>query len=249
MSEDEYKRLRVNAEDKALADLQKGRVNGVVAWAVIDTALSTGLRCKEIVGLTVEHLDVKLEALTVSRAKKRHRSAETIPLDKSFVRHMKDYLRWRSEWLKDLDGQRRSDLDRGRKPGQSRNVKSKKKAKSVQWSCPDWYWELDTSERKALGTSGALFVGQRGPMTVRGAAQIFKAAAERAGLREELSIHSTRHTHAKRMYNATKDLRMVQNRLGHSKPAVTANMYLDCTFEDTQTALNRMSGDTDEGDA
>ncbi|NIM99448.1 MAG: tyrosine-type recombinase/integrase [candidate division Zixibacteria bacterium] len=59
MSLDEVKRLRRSAEDRALADLAKGRTSGVRSWAVIDIALSTGLRISEI-------SEVRIEDLTLS---------------------------------------------------------------------------------------------------------------------------------------------------------------------------------------
>jgi len=197
MTDEEYKRLRTVAEARALLDLQHGRTSGVLAWAVIDTALSMGLRVTEIVSLRVEYIDLKLSAVRVRRLKKRKRVIETLPMDKSLMQHLRDYLQWRTD-------------------------------------------RLSESQTKWTEKTGPLFIGQRGPLTCRGAQQLFKVAAQRAGLRSSLSIHSTRHTHGMRLYASTKDLRLVQKRLGHSSPAVTANMYLDVSFESMKQALDAM---------
>ena len=56
MSLDEVRRLRRTSEDRALADLAKGRTSAVRAWAVIDLALSTGLRVSEIAEIKISDL-------------------------------------------------------------------------------------------------------------------------------------------------------------------------------------------------
>ena len=43
-------------------------------------------------------------------------------------------------------------------------------------------------------------------------------------------LHAARHTFGTYAYQATKDLRLVQKQLGHSKPSTTA-IYADCTPE------------------
>ena len=68
--------------------------------------------------------------------------------------------------------------------------------------------------------------------------QMWKAAIERAGLPEELSIHSARHTLATHLLKKTGNLRQVQKQLGHASPATTANMYADIAFEDMQNGVN-----------
>lgn len=91
---------------------------------------------------------------------------------------------------------------------------------------------------KARGLKkGPLFVGQRGPLTKLGLQQIWRMAIQRAGLPIELSIHCARHTLATHLLRKTKNLRQVQLQLGHSSPAVTANMYAGVTFEEMQAGV------------
>ncbi len=85
---------------------------------------------------------------------------------------------------------------------------------------------------------GRLFVGCRGPLSAQGLQRVWKRSIRLAGLPEELSIHSARHTIAVQLLKKTGNLRQVQKQLGHASPATTANMYADITFEDMQDGLN-----------
>lgn len=53
----------------------------------------------------------------------------------------------------------------------------------------------------------------------------FKEVVRSLGI-EDVSFHSTRHSHGSILYNATHDLKVVQNRLGHSDLSTTMNEYL-----------------------
>ena len=70
----------------------------------------------------------------------------------------------------------------------------------------------------------------------------------RAGLPDELSIHSARHTLAVVLLRKTGNLRLVQKQLGHSSPTTTANMYADVSFADMQDAVDGLYGGADETD-
>jgi integrase/recombinase XerD len=92
---------------------------------------------------------------------------------------------------------------------------------------------------------GPLLVGCRGPLTAQGLQRIWKRAIKLAGLPVELSIHSARHSLAVHLLRKTRNLQQVQKQLGHSRPATTANMYADVSFEDMQqgvTGLYAASG-------
>ena len=86
--------------------------------------------------------------------------------------------------------------------------------------------------------TGALFIGKRGKLKASGLQSIWRLAIRRAGLPKELSIHSARHTMGFTLLKKTKNLRQVQKQLGHSSPAVTANIYADVSFEDMRKGVN-----------
>lgn len=198
MSVEEVKQLRTVTEARAIVDLRAGRVNGPLAWMVVDLALATGLRVSEIAALNVEDVDLKRGCLSVARLKRRKPVRETLAIGKDLIDHLKTFLTWRSARVSDMD----------------------------------------KASRKGLAaTKGSLFVGCRGPLTAQGLQRIWKAAIKRAGLPEELSIHSARHTIAVALLRRTGNLRQVQKQLGHSSPATTANMYADVPFEDMQSGV------------
>ena len=104
-------------------------------------------------------------------------------------------------------------------------------------------WRSARVNDKGLpATKGPLLIGGRGPLTTQGLQRIWKAAINRAGLPAELSIHSARHTLATHLLKRTGNLRQVQKQLGHSSPAVTANLYADVSFEQMQQGVTALYG-------
>jgi integrase len=102
MSAEEVKQLRTVTEARAIVDLKAGRVNGVLGWMLVDTALSTGLRVSEIGKLSVEDADLKRGSLSVARSKKRRPVKETLAIGKELVDHLRTYLTWRTCRIVDL---------------------------------------------------------------------------------------------------------------------------------------------------
>lgn len=78
--------------------------------------------------------------------------------------------------------------------------------------------------------------------TTCGAWRAFKACIKAAGLRNDLTVHSCRHTFATYLLHHTRDLRFVQNQLGHSSPETTA-IYANILPEDNGRLANMMRSD------
>lgn len=84
--------------------------------------------------------------------------------------------------------------------------------------------------------SNFLFIKLRGvntgkPMEYADVSDLFKRIRKKTGI-TELRPHLFRHTHATIYYQKTKDIKQVQERLGHSQIQTTMNMYLHPSDED-----------------
>ena len=92
--------------------------------------------------------------------------------------------------------------------------------------------------KEPTGVEDCLFLTERGgKFTTRGLQLLFKRAAEKAGLPAHFSIHACRHSYGTYLYQKTKDLRLVQDQLGHSTPGVT-QVYSHITPEERESSFN-----------
>jgi site-specific recombinase XerD len=116
MSVEEVRTLRTVTEARSVMDLRAGRVNGVLAWMVVDIALSTGLRVSEIAALDVEDIDLKRGCLKVVRVKKKRKTKETLAVGKELVDHLRQFLTWRSARIGSVDRAYRKGLAAAKGP-------------------------------------------------------------------------------------------------------------------------------------
>lgn len=75
------------------------------------------------------------------------------------------------------------------------------------------------------------------PMTTTALTLSFKKAVIDSGLRKDLSIHSARHFYATYLYYKTKNLKFVQNQLGHASLNMTS-LYADIFPEENSKLAN-----------
>lgn len=68
------------------------------------------------------------------------------------------------------------------------------------------------------------------PLEYQDVSDLFKRLKKKTGM--DVHAHLLRHTHATIYYLATKDIKQVQERLGHSQIQTTMNMYLHLSDED-----------------
>jgi integrase/recombinase XerD len=95
MTRDEVLRLRRCCEDRAAADLAKGRKTGVRVWAVIDLVSQTGLRVAEVANVRIRDLELPARppVLWVVGGKARSKDErEAVTLSTDLAKHLKDYL-------------------------------------------------------------------------------------------------------------------------------------------------------------
>ena len=95
MDEAETRCLRTVVEAWSITDRHAGRVRGPLVWAVVDTALLTGLRVSEMARLTVGDVDLKRGALNVWRHKRRDKRQETLAIPPELTQHLKEFIEWK----------------------------------------------------------------------------------------------------------------------------------------------------------
>ncbi len=101
-----------------------------------------------------------------------------------------------------------------------------------------------------------VFVKLRGenkgqPLEYQDVSDLFKRLKKKTGI--DVHAHLLRHTHATIYYQTTKDIKQVQDRLGHSQIQTTMNMYLHPSDEDiraiwelAQPSFQISKGDTND---
>ena len=98
LTEAEVKKLRRVVEDKALADLQKGRTTWPRFWMVLDLAIGAGLRVSEIANLKIDTLYLNSRESRIRVVGKGNQTRDVF-ISKDLMKHLSGYL----EWKKTLD--------------------------------------------------------------------------------------------------------------------------------------------------
>ena len=96
MDEKEIDQLVKSCKEWESNDLRFGKLQGVKVWALVDTALSTGLRVQELANLKAADIYFKQKSLKVTRVKKKKKVVETLPISKELADHLKTYLNGRT---------------------------------------------------------------------------------------------------------------------------------------------------------
>ncbi len=94
ISESEVKKLRRVCEDKALADIQKGRTTWPRFWLVIDLAVNAGLRVKEITELKISNLYLNSKEPRL-RVTGKGDKARDVYISKILMTHITEFLKWK----------------------------------------------------------------------------------------------------------------------------------------------------------
>lgn len=78
-------------------------------------------------------------------------------------------------------------------------------------------------------------------LSIRSAQAIFTAAAQKAGIKKQVSIHSLRHSFATHLLENGTDLRYIQELLGH-KSLQTTEIYTHVTQFDLKRIQSPLDG-------
>jgi len=92
MDASEVKQLMAVTEARAIVDLRKGRVAGVLAWMVVDLALATGLRVSELAAIQIKDIDLKRGFIKVRRRKRKKKIIDSLAVSPELIKHIKEYI-------------------------------------------------------------------------------------------------------------------------------------------------------------
>ncbi|BBO73078.1 hypothetical protein DSCW_04950 [Desulfosarcina widdelii] len=102
LSEAEVKKLRRTVEDKALADLQRGRTTWPRFWVAIDLAVGAGLRVSEIANLKVGNLYLSTREPRLRVTGKGNRTRDVF-ISRDLMKHLSSFLKWKRTMDEPLD--------------------------------------------------------------------------------------------------------------------------------------------------
>lgn len=94
LNDTEVKKLKRIVQDRAIADLARGRATWVRFWVVIDLAVSAGLRVSEIAGLTVGNLHLKTREPRIRVTGKGDKTRDVF-ISRELKKHLTEYLKWK----------------------------------------------------------------------------------------------------------------------------------------------------------
>ena len=100
---EEVKKLRTVIKAESIVDLKEGRVLGVIAWAVVDVALQTGLRVSELAALKIGDVDFQRGCMTVTRLKRRKPFTETMAISNELCAHLREFIEWKGHVGQSVD--------------------------------------------------------------------------------------------------------------------------------------------------
>ena len=92
MSAEEVKQLLTVTEARAIVDLRKGRIAGILAWMVVDLALQTGLRVSELTSIQIKDIDLKRGFIKVRRLKRKKKVIDSLAISPELIKHLKEYI-------------------------------------------------------------------------------------------------------------------------------------------------------------
>ena len=102
LSEAEVRKLRRTVEDKALADLQKGRTTWPRFWMVVDLGASAGLRVSEIANLKIGDLYLNTREPRLRVTGKGNRTRDVF-ISRDLLKHLSGFLEWKRTMEEPLD--------------------------------------------------------------------------------------------------------------------------------------------------
>jgi len=92
LSKTEVKLLRTTIRNAAIVAKKQNQHNAIKRWMLVDFALSTGFRVREIANVKIKDIDFERHLIKVTRLKRKKPIIESFHLEDKFRRHLKRYI-------------------------------------------------------------------------------------------------------------------------------------------------------------
>lgn len=100
---DEAQKLRKHCEDQAILSELKRTWQPVRDWAIIDTALSTGLRVQELCDLKIKHLYLGNGQNSIYVEKGKCNKPRLVQISNKLKHHLKKFIQWKKSQEETID--------------------------------------------------------------------------------------------------------------------------------------------------
>ena len=95
LKEHEIKTLRTTLEEKSIVALSKHRKKPIQDWAIIDIALSAGLRASEICNLKIKDIHTGKGENSVFVENGKGKKDRLVKIGEKLKKHLKEYISWK----------------------------------------------------------------------------------------------------------------------------------------------------------
>ncbi|MBU0683747.1 MAG: site-specific integrase [Candidatus Omnitrophota bacterium] len=95
LKEHEIKTLRLLLEEKAIVAETKKQKNPIRDWAIIDIALSAGLRASEICNLRTKDIHIRKGENSIFVEQGKGNKSRLVFIGEKLKKHLKEYLAWK----------------------------------------------------------------------------------------------------------------------------------------------------------
>lgn len=95
LKEDEVETLRTFLEEKAIVAMAKNQKKPIRDWAIIDIALSGGLRASEITSLKIKDIHIGKGENAIFVLKGKGDKSRLVTISEKLKKHLKEFISWK----------------------------------------------------------------------------------------------------------------------------------------------------------
>ena len=103
LKEHEIKTLRTTLEEKSIVALSKSQKKPIQDWAMVDIALSAGLRASEICNLKIKDIHIGKGENSIFVENGKGKKDRLVKIGEKLKKHLKEYISWKKKARESVD--------------------------------------------------------------------------------------------------------------------------------------------------